>query len=142
MMAIIGMFYQDGLTGSAWGDWALYTDSPLRAFESELGVQAPVGFWDPAGLSKDGDAAAFKRRRTTEIKHGRISMLATMGYITPEVVGKFPGYLSPSKDLKFADIPNGLAAVSKVPGVGWVQIVAYCFYCEASVAYGEGEKVP
>ena len=34
---------QDGLTGSAWGDWANYTASPLRAFESELGVQAPVG---------------------------------------------------------------------------------------------------
>ena len=30
---------QDGLTGSAWGDWASYTDSPLRAFENELGVQ-------------------------------------------------------------------------------------------------------
>merc|ERR1711862_318710 len=30
MMAIMGMLYQDGLTGSAWGDWALYTDSPLR----------------------------------------------------------------------------------------------------------------
>ena len=26
------------MTGSAWGDWANYTDSPLRAFESELGV--------------------------------------------------------------------------------------------------------
>ena len=39
MAAIIGMFFQDGLTGSAWGDWALYTDSPLRAFENELGVQ-------------------------------------------------------------------------------------------------------
>ena len=51
MMAIIGMFFQDGLTGSAWGDWALYTASPLRAFENELGVQAPVGFWDPAGFS-------------------------------------------------------------------------------------------
>ena len=25
------MFFQDGLTGSAWGDWANYTDSPLRA---------------------------------------------------------------------------------------------------------------
>ena len=36
-MAIIGMFYQDGLTGSAWGDWASYTDSPLRAFENETG---------------------------------------------------------------------------------------------------------
>ena len=31
---------QDGLTGSAWGDWANYTASPLRAFENELGVQA------------------------------------------------------------------------------------------------------
>merc|ERR1712039_545544 len=49
MMAIIGMFFQDGLTGSPWGDWALYTDSPLRAFENELGVQPPVGFWDPLG---------------------------------------------------------------------------------------------
>eukprot|EP00971_Amphidinium_carterae_P292605 5808876-Amphidinium_carterae.1 len=36
MMAIIGMFFQDGLTGSAYGDWANYTGSPLRAFESEL----------------------------------------------------------------------------------------------------------
>jgi len=132
MMAIIGMFFQDGLTGSAWGDWALYTDSPLRAFESELGVQAPVGFWDPLGLSKDGDVTVFRRRREVEIKHGRISMLATMGYITPELVGKFPGYLSPSMDLKFEDIPNGLAAVSKVPLAGWQQILAYGFLCEAS----------
>ena len=53
MMAIIGMFFQDGLTGSAWGDWANYTESPLRAFENELGVQPPLGFWDPAGLSSD-----------------------------------------------------------------------------------------
>ena len=29
-MAIIGMFLQDGLTGFAWGDWALDTASPLR----------------------------------------------------------------------------------------------------------------
>jgi len=31
MVAIIGMFFQDGLTGEAWGDWSLYADSPLRA---------------------------------------------------------------------------------------------------------------
>jgi len=30
MMAFIGMFFQHGLIGSAWGDWELYTDSPLR----------------------------------------------------------------------------------------------------------------
>jgi len=130
MMAIIGMFFQDGLTGSAWGDWASYTDSPLRAFESENGVQAPVGFWDPVGFTKDGDEKAFKRRREVEIKHGRVSMLATMGYITPEVSGKFPGFLSPINNLKFEDIPNGLGALSKVPLGGWAQILAYCFFCE------------
>ena len=117
MMAIIGMFFQDGLTGSAWGDWANYTDSPLRAFESELGVQAPVGFWDPAGLAADGNANNFSRRRQTELKHGRIAMLATMGYITPEF-SKWPGYLSPTLGLKFEDVPNGLAAISKVPAAG------------------------
>ena len=93
LQAIIGMFFQDGLTGSAWGDWSLYTASPLRARESkvarnffggstsapsfdpanELGVQEPIGFWDPLGLSADNDEATFKRRRAVEIKHGRIA---------------------------------------------------------------------
>jgi len=137
MMAIIGMFFQDGLTGSAWGDWANYTESPLRAFEGELGVQAPVGFWDPLGLSKDGDVATYKRRRSSELKHGRISMLAAMGYITPEVAGKWPGYLSYTAKLQFSDVPNGLAAVSKVPFLGWFQVVLYCGFCELSPGYGE-----
>merc|ERR1711862_723375 len=132
MVAIIGMFFQDGLTGSAWGDWANYTDSPLRAFEDELGVQAPVGFWAPLGFTADGDVAAFKRRRSVEIEHGRICMLATMGYITPEITGKLPGYLSPSQGLKFEDIPNGLGAISKVPVAGWLQILAYFGFCEFS----------
>merc|ERR1712222_277994 len=132
MMAIIGMFYQDGLTGSAWGDWDLYTDSPLRAFENELGVQSPVGFWDPLGLAADGNVERFQRRRETEIKHGRICMLATLGYMTPEITGKLPGYISPSEQLKFEDIPNGLGAISKVPLAGWIQIVLWAAYCEVN----------
>ncbi|CAE7635768.1 unnamed protein product [Symbiodinium sp. CCMP2456] len=91
----------------------------VRAFESELGVQDPVGFWDPVGFTSDGDVSSFKRRRSVELKHGRISMMATMGYITPEITGKLPGFLSPSAGLKFADIPNGLAAVSKAPVGFW-----------------------
>eukprot|EP00929_Paragymnodinium_shiwhaense_P069992 TRINITY_DN3538_c0_g1_i4.p2 TRINITY_DN3538_c0_g1~~TRINITY_DN3538_c0_g1_i4.p2 ORF type:complete len:199 (-),score=40.51 TRINITY_DN3538_c0_g1_i4:567-1163(-) len=129
-MAIIGMFYQDGLTGSAWGDWSLYTDSPLRAFENELGVQAPTGFWDPMGMTKDGDMATFQRRRETEIKHGRTSMYATMGYIVPEYY-KFDGYLSPSAGLKFADVPNGLKACSIVPANGWLQVILFAGSYEA-----------
>merc|ERR1719409_286893 len=138
MVAIIGMFFQDGLTGSAWGDWANYTDSPLRAFENEIGVQKPVGFWDPLGLAADGNADTFKRRRSSEIKHGRICMLATMGYITPTIAGKFPGFLS--KDIAFADVPHGLKAIGTVPIQGWVQILAYCFYCEYAAGYGEDAK--
>merc|ERR1719188_889403 len=124
MMAIIGMFYQDGLTGSAWGDWDLYTDSPLRAFENELGVQAPMGFWDPAGYCKEGTAADFRRRRESELKHGRIAMIATMGYITPEYF-KWPGFLAPHLGLEFSQVPNGLAAISKVPSAGIAQWVFF-----------------
>ena len=91
MMAIVGMFFQGGLTGSTWGDWANYTASPMRAFENEIGVQDPVGFFAPAGFTADGSVENFKRRRQTELKHGWISMLVTMGYITPEITGKLPG---------------------------------------------------
>merc|ERR1711937_467400 len=135
MVAIIGMFFQDGLTGSAWGDWANYTESPLRAFENELGAQAPLGFWDPLGLSSDGDIKSFKRRRSVEVKHGRICMLATMGYITPEITGKFGGYIDPFERIAFKDIPNGLAAFGKVPGLGWFQIFGWCAWCELSNDY-------
>ena len=71
-------------------------------------------------------------RRTGELKHGWISMLAIMGYITADITKKFPGCLSPSMDFKFADIPNGLSAVSKIPALGWVQIVAYAGLCDGT----------
>ncbi|OLP74675.1 hypothetical protein AK812_SmicGene45720 [Symbiodinium microadriaticum] len=55
MMAIIGMFFQNGLTGQAWGDWSLYTDSPLRALTP---------------------AQEIAMLRAMELKHGRVAMLA------------------------------------------------------------------
>eukprot|EP00549_Striatella_unipunctata_P010065 CAMPEP_0118705590 /NCGR_PEP_ID=MMETSP0800-20121206/19951_1 /TAXON_ID=210618 ORGANISM="Striatella unipunctata, Strain CCMP2910" /NCGR_SAMPLE_ID=MMETSP0800 /ASSEMBLY_ACC=CAM_ASM_000638 /LENGTH=75 /DNA_ID=CAMNT_0006607759 /DNA_START=16 /DNA_END=240 /DNA_ORIENTATION=- len=45
------------------------------AFESELGAQPPLGFFDPLGLLAEADQATFDRLRYVEIKHGRISML-------------------------------------------------------------------
>ncbi|CAK8995608.1 unnamed protein product [Durusdinium trenchii] len=101
----------------------------LKAFENELGVQAPLGFWDPAGLSSDGDAREFYRRRVVEIKHGRVSMLACTGYIVQEFF-RFPGFLSPSSEIKFTDVPNGLAAATKVPAVGWFQYTIFCGICD------------
>merc|ERR1740115_439467 len=104
------MIFQNGTVGNTGPEMWL---GSRGAFENELGVQEPIGFWDPVGFTADGDVAAFKRRRSVEIKHGRICMMATMGYVTPEVVGKLPGFLSPSAGLKFSDVPNGLAAISK-----------------------------
>ena len=50
-------------------------------FESELGAQPPLGFWDPLGLLDDADQARFDRLRIVETKHGRISMLAILGHL-------------------------------------------------------------
>jgi hypothetical protein len=35
-----------------------------------------------------------------------------VGYIVPEYF-RWPGYLSPEKGIKFADMPHGIAAISK-----------------------------
>merc|ERR1712137_813116 len=53
-----------------------------------------------------------------------------MGYIAPEYF-RFPGYLSPSQGIKFDDVPSGLAAISKVPAVGWAQIFAFAGFIES-----------
>ena len=85
-----------------------------RCNAGDICTTRPLGVFDPLGLMTK-NPEKYRRFQELEIKHGRIAMLATMGYITPEITGKFPGYLSPSAGLKFVDIPNGLAAISKVP---------------------------
>ena len=47
------------------------------------------------------------------MKHGRIAMAATLGMLVQENY-HFTGYLSPSKELLFSDVPNGLAALNVV----------------------------
>ena len=140
IMAIIGMFLEDGLTGSECGACALYTASPVRAIENEFGVQAPVGFCDPAGFTADGNSVNFARRRQTELKQCRVSMHANSGYITPAIAGMLPGYLSPSAGLKFGDTPNGLAVISNMPAAGCGQVLAYGAFCELSQDQSAGTK--
>jgi len=90
---------EGGLTGGAQG---------------VIGVQAPMGFWEPAGFTNDGDAAAFERR-----------CLIESGYTIPEVSGKLTGYPSSSKDLAPNAFPNGTAANVKAPFPSWLQIMIY-----------------
>merc|ERR1711976_186739 len=49
--------------------------------EDLAGVTEPLGFWDPAGFSKEGDIAAYRR---AELKHGRVCMQAFLGIVVVE----------------------------------------------------------
>merc|ERR1719428_1855601 len=89
---------------------AAQTATALNAFESELGVQPPLGFWDPLGLLDDADQERFDRLRYVEIKHGRISMLAFLGQIVTRGGVHLPGSIDYAGD-SFDSFPNGLAAV-------------------------------
>merc|ERR1712127_909621 len=48
------------------------------------GAVAPLGFFDPIGFSKDLDLNATKRYREAEVMHGRVAMMATIGYLIGE----------------------------------------------------------
>merc|ERR1712087_716358 len=48
------------------------------------GTTSPLGFFDPLGFSKDADLNTIKRYREAEIMHGRVAMMATIGYIIGE----------------------------------------------------------
>lgn len=48
------------------------------------GALSPLGFFDPAGFTKDKDLNEVKRFREAEIMHGRVAMMATLGYLIQE----------------------------------------------------------
>jgi hypothetical protein len=93
------------------------------AFESEPGVIAPTGFWDPFGLANDIDDETFEKYRTAELKHGRVAQLAVLGLIVAQYV-RFPGGVGYDFGISFDDIPNGVGALSVIPAFGWFQIGA------------------
>eukprot|EP00527_Entomoneis_sp_CCMP2396_P004701 CAMPEP_0198155300 /NCGR_PEP_ID=MMETSP1443-20131203/69055_1 /TAXON_ID=186043 /ORGANISM="Entomoneis sp., Strain CCMP2396" /LENGTH=198 /DNA_ID=CAMNT_0043822047 /DNA_START=766 /DNA_END=1362 /DNA_ORIENTATION=- len=77
------------------------SSSALSAFKDDVGAITPLGFFDPLGLVADGNQERFDRLRTVELKHGRVSMLAVVGYLITANGIRFPGA---------EGIPDGLAA--------------------------------
>ena len=108
------------------------TTALSMSFENALGAQAPLGFWDPLGLVADGDQEKFDRLRYVEIKHGRISMLAVVGYLVAENGIRLPGLIDYSGKT-FADVPNGFAALTAISGPGVAQIIAFIGFLELAV---------
>ncbi|KAL7569482.1 hypothetical protein ACA910_009715 [Epithemia clementina (nom. ined.)] len=86
--------------------------------------------WDKLTMDL-GSAATGDYLRSSELKHGRSAMLATVGFafekfgITFDKISPHE-YLSISKDIKFADLAalGPVDAVKAIPGEGWAQIFA------------------
>ena len=93
------------------------------------GTIETAGLWDPLRLSDGASDEQLHRWRCVELKHGRVAMAATVGYLYNDLQLNFPGTLSPSIGLKFTDVPTGLAAThgfpNCVPIAGWVQIIGF-----------------
>ena len=104
----------------------------LHAFEGELGVQEPLGFYDPLGLLDDADQERFDRLRYVELKHGRISQLAFLGNIINRAGVRLPGNID-YEGTSFESIPNGWAAVNAIPSAGIAQIVLLVGFLELAV---------
>ena len=96
----------------------------LKAFENEVGAQAPLGKFDPFGLVQDGNQEKFNRLRYVELKHGRIAMLAFLGQIVTRAGIHFPGDID-NHGTAFADIGNGFAALNDVPLAGIQQMIGF-----------------
>merc|ERR1719401_1980118 len=69
--------------------------------------------WDPLKLGSTD--AKMERYTAVEIKHGRIAMIATIGYVMPEIF-RFPGC---------EGFSNGLGALNTIPLEGWVQLLFF-----------------
>ena len=59
----------------------------VKAFADDLpGALPPTGFFDPFGFAEKADANTLKRYREAEVTHGRVAMLATVGFLVGEQV--------------------------------------------------------
>ncbi|CAB9502017.1 Fucoxanthin-chlorophyll a-c binding protein [Seminavis robusta] len=102
------------------------------AFEGELGAQPPLGFFDPIGIAARSDVNNFERLRYVEIKHGRICMLAVVGYLVTAAGIRLPGDIA-LDGTKFADIPAGFDALSAIPDSGKIQTIGFIGFLELFV---------
>jgi len=57
---------------------------PVFSPETMPGVSAPFGFFDPLGFTTEASESKVLFYREVEIKHGRVAMLASLGFLVGE----------------------------------------------------------
>merc|ERR1711985_196768 len=91
MIAAAGMIVQELATGEKLATFALMGKKAKNfdgvAYAQEMpGVTEPLGFWDPLGFCSDEKLTEGKLKfyREVELKHGRVGMLAALGFVVGE----------------------------------------------------------
>lgn len=94
------------------------------------GVVAPTGFFDPLGFAQKGISLNdIKRNRESEVMHGRVAMIAAVGYLAGEAVTGPFSIVGPANDQlqqmpapAFALLTVSIAAAElKRATIGWVE---------------------
>eukprot|EP00613_Pedinella_sp_CCMP2098_P001795 CAMPEP_0171623364 /NCGR_PEP_ID=MMETSP0990-20121206/17898_1 /TAXON_ID=483369 /ORGANISM="non described non described, Strain CCMP2098" /LENGTH=205 /DNA_ID=CAMNT_0012189545 /DNA_START=103 /DNA_END=720 /DNA_ORIENTATION=- len=93
----------------------------VKAFESEVGAQPPLGLFDPLMLLDGADQERFDRLRFVEVKHGRVAMLAMVGHLTTTAGLRLPGDID-FAGTSFASISSGIKGLNEVPTGGLLQM--------------------
>jgi len=69
---------------AAAGEGASTTEAPKFNVKDMAGITGPLGFFDPAGFSADASENKIRFYREVELKHGRVAMLAALGFLVGE----------------------------------------------------------
>jgi len=86
--------------------------NPAAYLASMPGQLAPLGFFDPAGFTADLSTSELKRYREAEVTHGRVAMLATVGFLVGENFNPlFGGSIQGVAINQFWQVPYPLWAV-------------------------------
>ena len=120
------------------------TSTALAAdLSKELGAMTPLGFFDPLQLCKDGSQAKFDALRERELKHGRVSMLAVVGWPLAELWDKpiadtvgLPSLLTKSGESP--SLLNG--GLDKIDVAYWVAVAALAGIIELENAKMKEER--
>jgi len=89
------------------------------------GALPPVGFFDPLGFADKADEQTLKRYREAEITHGRVAMLAVVGFLVGERVA--------GSTVLFDGVVNG-------PAIDHMPQISPVFWLLLTMGIGGAEK--
>lgn len=107
----------------------------LCALEDMPGATAPFKGFDPLGLATLGSESTLAWFRAAELKHSRVAMLATTGYLVQGAGFHFPGMLSSDVSFESLSAMKPLDAWDAVPDLGKAQIYFTIFFAEVVSEY-------